>query len=145
MNKYTKSTLIAAVSLAALLKLPTLTGAEEPQIEFIGIPERITAVGYEKPADKALSNKEAKEFLCVIHKIEDRYYWTSRENREVLKVPSGAFTNYIALSGAGYVKVINPSEKSAASFLGETESKYDYVEHLVTGLKSIIYYGKQSK
>ena len=144
MKKHTKYPLIAAVSLSALLTLPTFALAEKPQIEFIGIPERITAVGYEKPADKTLSNKEAKEFLCVIHKIEDRYYWTSREKREVLKVPSGAFTNYIALSGAGYVKVINPSEKSAASLLGETEAKFDYVEHLVTGLKAIVYFGKQS-
>ena len=144
MNKYHKINVIKSTCLAALLGFPCWILAAEPKIEFIGIPERITSVGYETPANKNLSNKEAKEFICVIHKIEDKYYWASRENREVLKVPSGAFTNYIALSGAGYVKVINPSLKSAASLLGETETKFDYVEHLVTGLKAIVYYGKKS-
>jgi hypothetical protein len=142
-NKYTKSTLIAAVSLAALL--PTLTGAEEPQIEFTGIPDRITSVGWEQNDGKFLSNEESKQSICVIHKIDDKYYWASRDNRELVKVPSGSFTNYIAINGAGYVKVINPAEKSAASFLGKTEEDFDYVEHLVTGLKAIIYYGQQSK
>lgn len=141
---YTKSTIIALVSLAALLTFSASILAEESQIDFIGKPERVTAMGYEKTIDKNLSDTEAGEFICVIKKIGDRYYWASRDNREVLKVPSGAFTNYISLSGAGYVKVINQSEKYAASLLGETEAKFDYVEHLVTGLKAITCYGKQS-
>jgi hypothetical protein len=141
---YTKSTIIALIGLASLLSFSASVWAEEFQIEFIGIPERVTAVGYEKTIDKNLSDEETREFICVIKKFGDRYYWASRENREVLKVPSGAFTNYMSLSGAGYVKVINQSEKSAASLLGETEAKFDYVEHLVTGLKAITYYGKQS-
>jgi hypothetical protein len=32
--------------------------------------------------------------------------------------------------------------KEAASLLGKTEENFDYVEHLLAGLRSITYYGK---
>jgi hypothetical protein len=145
-KRYTKRTLIAALSLAALLKLPTLVGAEEPIIEFRGMPQRVTSVGCQKTSDKAISTEKAEEFICLIHKIDGRYYWASRENRELLKVQSGCFINYIAVGEGGYVKVINPAQRSAVAFLGESEVKYDYVEHLLAfGLSSIAYYGKQSE
>jgi hypothetical protein len=31
--------------------------------------------------------------------------------------------------------------KAAASLMGETEKRFDYAEHVLTGLKSVTYYG----
>jgi len=43
--------------------------------------------------------------LCVIVKKGDKYYWKSRENKQLLKMDSGAFTYFIAPT-SGYVKFI---------------------------------------
>ena len=59
----------------------------------------------------------------------------------MLQIQSGAFVTFVATSGAGYVRIIPPDLKEAASLMDETEKKYDYVEHLVIGLKSVTYYG----
>ncbi len=32
--------------------------------------------------------------------------------------------------------------KQAAALMGETEAKFDYVEHVLIGLKSVAYYGQ---
>jgi len=37
--------------------------------------------------------------------------------------------------------MVNPDLKDAASLMAETEAKYDYVEHLLIGLRSVTYYG----
>ena len=69
------------------------------------------------------------------------YYWASRENTELVRIDSGAFTTYVALTGAGYVRVIRTEQKQAASRANPTEASFDYVEHLVIGLRSVTYYG----
>ena len=48
---------------------------------------------------------------------------------------------YIAANGSGYVRVIKPAMKAAASLLGGASERYDYVEHLLIGLDSVTYYG----
>jgi len=37
--------------------------------------------------------------------------------------------------------MVNPDFKDAASLMSETEAQYDYVEHLLIGLRSVTYYG----
>lgn len=48
--------------------------------------------------------------MTVISKIGDNYYWASRKNVPMVKVGDGAFTIYVAITGAGYVKVIKPEK-----------------------------------
>lgn len=134
-----------AIYLAAILGLPSWGAATEPQIEFRGIPKRVKSVGFDLPCDKAISKKEGTEMQCVIHKIGDRYYWTSKNNREVQKVLSGYFTDYLCLSGCGYLRVTNTESELNVALMGNSESEYDYVEYDFLGLKAIVYYGIKSK
>jgi len=57
------------------------------------------------------------------------------------RIESGAFITFLALTGAGYVRIIAPAHKAAASLMGDTERQFDYVEHALIGLKSVTYYG----
>lgn len=59
------------------------------------------------------------------------------------RIKSEAFVTYVALNGSGYVRVIRPESKQAASLMGPTEEQFDYVEHLLIGLKSVSYYGRR--
>ena len=88
---------------------------------------------------------QAPNFACIISQICGKYYWASRENVELVAVQGGAFTTFTATNGSGYVRVLDPQMKQAATLMGGPESNYDYVEHLLVGLRSVTYYGVQSK
>ena len=65
----------------------------------------------------------------------------TRQNTELVRIESGAFITYLAINGSGYVRVISPKLKDAASLMSPTEARFDYVEHALIGLRSITYYG----
>ena len=89
-----------------------------------------------------LPREKAVNLVCEISRIGEKYYWASRENKSLVRIESGAYITFVAVDGSGYVRVIVPALKSAASLVGgETESKFDYAEHLLLGLKSVTYYG----
>ncbi len=69
------------------------------------------------------------------------YYWRSRGNVELILVSSSAYTTYFVLNGSGMIRVINTNSKDAAALSSETKAKFDYVEHLLLGLRSVTYYG----
>lgn len=52
-----------------------------------------------------------------------------------------AFITFVALNGSGYVRVVKRDTKAAASLMSPTEERFDYVEHVMIGLRSITYYG----
>jgi hypothetical protein len=114
---------------------------------FTGIPEiKISEGGVSRVVDENLTKDKAIEFKCIITKIDDKYYWTSRENVELIPIVSGAFITYWAVNATGYVRVVKPEMKKEVKKIGamldDPEEKFDYVEHLLLGLKSVTYYGK---
>jgi len=110
---------------------------------FTGIPEiKISEGGVSRVVDANITKDKAIEFKCIITKIDDKYYWTSRENVELIPIASGAFITYWAVNATGYVRVVNPEMKKEVAMAGGPEEKFDYVEHLLLGLKSVTYYGK---
>ena len=50
-----------------------------------------------------LSHNQAVNLTCVISEIGGRYYWASRENKELLRTESGAFITFahIGFQGRG--------------------------------------------
>jgi hypothetical protein len=110
---------------------------------FKGRPSmKITEGGVERLPEE-LPRERAINLECVISQIGDTYYWASRENVEMARVESRAFVIYLALNGSGYVRMIRPEFKKAASLMSPTEEQFDYVEHLLIGLKSVTYYGER--
>lgn len=138
------------MKITALLTLIFLTFAlplyAKESIMFTGIPElKISEGGLSRVPEK-LNKEKAIQFKCTITKIDDKYYWTSRDNAELMPVSSGAFITYWAVNGSGYVRVIKPEMiaevRQLGAMAGDPEGQYDYVEHLLIGLKSVTYYGK---
>ncbi|MDD5134171.1 MAG: hypothetical protein PHP01_02015 [Phycisphaerae bacterium] len=115
---------------------------EAEKIIFSGIPVlKISEGGVSRVVEDVKEDK-ALEFKCTITKIGDKYFWTSRDNVELIRIQSRAYLTFVATSGAGYVRIILPEMKDAAALIDETEKRYDYVEHMLIGLKSVTYYGK---
>lgn len=116
------------------------------EIIFTGIPEIKISEGGTNRVPEKLTKEKAIEFKCTITKIDDKYYWTTRENIELIPISIGAFITFWAANGSGYVRIVKPGMKGTVremgSLMGDPEEKYDYVEHLLLGLKSVTYYGK---
>jgi len=113
----------------------------QPQTVFAGVPSvKISEGGVERRVDE-LARTNAANLHCVISEIDGRFYWASRENKELRRHAAGAFVTFTAVDGAGYVRVLQPDMKQAAVLLWPPAEKFDYVEHVLTGLNSVSYYG----
>lgn len=131
------------VILTTLLFL--ITGAPvfgEELIIFTGVPEIKISEGGVTRVPETLAKDKAIKYKCTITKMDDKYYWTSRENVELVPIASGAFITFVAINGSGYVRLVKPEMKELAAIAGDPEEKFDYVEHLLLGLRSVTYYGK---
>ena len=108
---------------------------------FTGLPSvKITEGGVERSAEK-LDRATASTLFCVINEKDGKFYWETRGNKPLLKIDSNEFVIYVAVDGSGYVKVLKPEFKQAAASISATEKNYDYVEHMLLGLRTITYYG----
>lgn len=128
--------------LVLVLALLPLSARAESVTVFKGVPSHKISEGGASRVPETLDRAKASNLTCVISKIGDDYFWASRENTELSRVESGAFITFIALNGSGYVRLIKPEMKEAASLMSETEQKFDYVEHVNIGLRSVTYYGR---
>jgi len=115
---------------------------ENEEIVFSGNPVIKISEGGTSRVVEDLKGEKALETECTITKIGDKYFWKTRNNVELFLVQSGAFVTFVATNGSGYVRIIPSNLKEAASLMDETEKKYDYVEHMLIGLRSVTYYGK---
>jgi len=126
--------------LGALLILPSAAFAGAVTV-FKGRPTMKIAEAGLGRAPETLSSRNADYFECVISKVGEDYFWASRENARLQRVDAGAFVTFTAFDGSGYVRVTKKEKKAAASRVGSTEARFDYVEHLLVGLRSFTYYG----
>jgi hypothetical protein len=116
---------------------------EEVVTVFSGLPGvKITEGGVDRNVQD-LPRQQGINLECVISRIGDKDYWASRKNAPMIRIDGGAFEIFVAVNGAGYVKVVKREMKAAASLTGDTEEKFDYVEHMPTGLKTVTYYGSR--
>ena len=111
---------------------------------FSGMPvTKISEGGVERTVEDIKAPRSA-QLMCIITKVGDKYFWSTREGKEMVRLASGAFITFLAVDGAGYVRVLLPEMKAVASLTGEAEKRFDYVEHLQIGLRSVTYYGNRS-
>jgi hypothetical protein len=125
--------------LLLVLLIPSLLLKAKESYEFIGIPITKIIESGESTSSEEIPKEKKSEFRCVISTTDGKYYWKTRENNEMVKVRSGIYITYIALNGSGYVRVIDQEMKKIVFKDGET--KFDYKEHLISGLSSVTYYG----
>jgi hypothetical protein len=116
-----------AIALFALAA--ALDASAQARTVFAGIPSvKVTESGTQRAVEN-IPREKAANLSIVISEIGGKYYWATRDNRELARSVSGAFTTYTAVDGVGYVRVAAPG------------GRFDYVEHLLIGLSSVTYYG----
>src|SRR5438105_9886992 len=123
-------TKIAAIAVA-LITLQALA-----EVVFLGHPEvKIFATGT-NIVSGPLTDKDAREYECRIVSDEGRYFWASRDNKELFPSVDGAFTCYCTRDGSGMVKVLT----------GEPVRHYefDYFETMSLGVTTFTYWGHRA-
>jgi hypothetical protein len=132
------------LTIVLLLIASPLLAKEE--IIFSGVPEVVITVNSTEQISAKFPKEEASEVKCIISKVNDKYYWTTRENTELIRFSNGAYITFWASNGSGYVRILKPEYKEEIkkheSLSGVLEGDFDYVENHMYGLRSIIYYGK---
>lgn len=129
--------------LSLMLGLPSSGPAKDPSLSsvvLIGYPAIRSQNVIGQNTTTALDGKTADEYLCMVTKKAGRYFWASRENKEMVKNAAGGFITYAAKDGTGYVKVIN----KAAVPEDVKELPLNYMEHLHIKLFTLTYWGKTS-
>lgn len=118
--------LAAAILLSATPLLAQNAGSE--RIVLRAQPSSVSFCSPDSCNRKPLSASEGREAQVLIVERDGKYYWVSREGRELHHSRSGIFRLFIDLKGGGYVKVDGTS--------GE------YYEHLTMAFGTITYWGQ---
>ena len=120
----------------------SLKAQSEPATVFAGRPSIKIILNGNSPQIEKLSDVDQANSKCIISRIDGKYYWASRENKELLRHAAGAFVTFHAVDGSGYVRLSNPEDRKLLSGSGYPGSQFDYVEHVLMGLASITYNGQ---
>ena len=121
-----------------LVFLPLATSAEI--VVLNGLPDsRVISNAYGTQREQ-LSEGKQHEFRILITKKDDRYYWATRENREVFYTTSGAIHIFIDPNGSGYIEVFDNNVLPESRQPGG--KRYSYKEHLRLLLENYTYWGQ---
>ena len=105
------------------------TTADE-RIVFSGAPISKVESTVQSSDHFVLEEPQRIEYRVLVTEIDDKYYWASRENKELFLIQRGNFVFFVA-PGNGYIKI---------SIDGDG-NQYLYMEHLTLALNSITYWG----
>lgn len=105
----------------------TCTLAQAADLIFYGAPSRACSMGGVKAECHDLTGEQREAYRAVIVRDGQRYFWKSREGRELFRTESGIYTQYTEANGNGFVKV-------------QADGSYMEVVHI--GLAVIGYWGR---
>ena len=119
--------------------------AAQERVAFEGRPIKKVQVSFDSVLESYLTGDEGLAFSVRIVEQNGRFYWASREMKEMQRDESGAYITYHALDGSGYVRVAGPMLSDLLPLLPPDMRRGDveYMEHLITQFASITYYGKR--
>jgi hypothetical protein len=117
-----------------LITVPSLARADE-RLVFSGTPTVKVESASHASNRVELTPQEQAEYRVLITARNGKYYWASRENKELFHFRSGAFDWFVA-PGSGYIKVVDRTY-----MLQEAGPRYLYMEHMTLLLSTITYWG----
>lgn len=130
--------------LVTLLLVPLALGTDRPPVaqeETVVLEARPTHVVESWPVGtehRTLTAEQREKNRVRIVKRGNRYFWTTRENRALVHVESGAYHHFIDPQGGGYVKVYDSRHPLAG---GEEDPPIQFFEHVSLHLGTLTYWG----
>ena len=82
---------------------------------------------------------ERQEYKLVIPRRNGKYYWASREGKELVHITSGAVTIFLRPGGTGYIEIYD--KEVLPEFLQPPGKRYFCKEHVRNMLLNVTYWG----
>ncbi len=148
-QKFAYTLLGAGIILVGTIISPLTANDADPDarevILFHGLPiVKLQADGTAENPHRleSMLEHQKKEYECVIVKKGDKYFWKSRNNRELKKKEGGIYITFRRVDGApDYVRIINPAWANVAVAVGD----YTYMEHFAHTMTTLTYWGQHIK
>ncbi len=86
-----------------------------------------------------LTAVDREKARITIVRLDGKYYWATREHRELAYARGGAMHFFTSPDGGGYVKVMDTHFLSAS--LRAPGPRFRFMEHVTLGMGSITYFG----
>ena len=112
---------------------------------FVGIPLARTVLSGEQLQRTQIDQGDQLEFKVIVVKEGDRFFWKTREMKELTRHQSGLFVTYQAVDGSGYVRVDLSGGVTGELNVPGSSLDVGYLEHLKLGLNTITYQGRVSE
>ncbi len=125
--------------LMMLLALPTFA----QEIVINATPKSRVTSSSKETNREVLNESKQNEFRLLITKQNGKYYWTTRDNKELSYTISGAFHIFIEAGGAGYITVFDQSVLPES--MREPGADIQYKEHIRAFMGDITYWGDAEK
>ena len=123
------------------LLLAWQTAGAQETIVFTGYPTTTVQSGTDYTTHVDLNGAKSSEYRVLIIARGGKYYWASRENKELMYFQHG-ITHWFISKTSGYIKIIDPSLIPGNE---EGVGQYVYMEHLTILLDTITYWGTGSE
>ena len=112
-----------------IIVMPAPTLQADEIIVLNGTPIIQSKGNPEESNNKQLSESQRNEYRLLITKDGDKYFWTTRKNRPLIKTQSGDISIFLEPGGSGYIRV------------SEREGQILYLEHMAYGFQTVNYWG----
>jgi hypothetical protein len=104
-----------------------------------GRPVARTEGAHDSARHTAVADSERDRLKVVIVRKGNRYFWASRENRELERRVSGAFHIFIDRTDGGYVRVFDRS--TLPESMRPEGPQFEYTEHVPQFRGAVTYWG----
>ena len=109
------------------------------EIVISGFPSSEVISSSDVAKRKVLSELNQKKHRLLITKLNGKYYWASRENRELIHTESSDIHVFVDIKGGGYIEIYDQSGDS--DLLRESGLPVLYKEHVRLYMGNITYWG----
>lgn len=121
------------MNLSILFHFVWLVAAPQEIVVLNGTPAIRCSSSIQETGNESLSPEDRVKNRVTITKKDGKYFWTTRENRELLHRVSGGFHYFIEPGGAGYVKVMVQDRKVL------------FMEHVSIVFMTVTYWGEAER
>lgn len=113
--------------------------AHAGEVVLDGLPVSRTDSDARTTRRMALAAPEREKSRVRIEREGDRFFWKTREGRELVHHVSGVFHYFVDPTGSGYVKVCEAKDLPPKD--RPKQGRYVFFEHVGLGLTTITYWG----
>ncbi|MGR3290149.1 MAG: hypothetical protein ACU0C9_02980 [Paracoccaceae bacterium] len=116
-----------------------LVGVATAEVYFVGQPKTKLSGSVDTGTLLKLTTQQSLEFTVVISLIDGEYYWSTREDKKLIRHQSGMFEIFVAEDGSGMIKFAALDQNTRRS-----EGKPEYFEMIHFFLGTVTYFGDGS-